>query len=277
MEKGLGPAFKAATGIEYRGEACGSVTCATLIKAGLKRHDVFISADSQVIENELFGGANSDLASWYVEFAAARLVIAYNPRSKFAPALNGAKKGDPLWYKALLREGFKFGRTDPDLDPKGYRFVFAGKLAADFYRDPFAEKAILSGSLYPETELLSRLDAGQIDAIAAFAHEAVARGMPFIELPDEINLANPQLVRLYASSSYTTKFGKTYRGAPILFAITITARARNRGAAIEFVGFVLSQEGRAIFERNGLVPVAPVARGEISALPGPLKRLLNGR
>lgn len=277
MENGLGPAFKAATGIDYRGEACGSVTCAMLMKEGLKRPDLFISADSQVIENMLFGPANSNLAAWYIEFAAARLVIAYNPKSKFAPALEEARKGGTAWYKVLLKDGFKFGITDPDLDPKGYRFIFAGELAAKLYGDPLAEKALTGGTKYPETELMARLDSGQIDAIEAYAHEALARGVPFIEMPDEANLSNAGLTQLYASASYTTKFGKVYRGKPILIAVTVPARARNLGAAAEFVAFLLSQEGRTIIGRNGLVPVDPTARGEISALPAKLNQLLNWR
>src|SRR5258708_5293181 len=55
MENGLGPAFSKKSGIEYKGEAQGSLGGARMIHDGLRSPDVFISADPTVNETVLMG------------------------------------------------------------------------------------------------------------------------------------------------------------------------------------------------------------------------------
>jgi molybdate/tungstate transport system substrate-binding protein len=83
MENGLGPAF-AAAGTAYHGEAHGSLGAGRLIRDHLRTPDVFISADPTVNETVLMGKENEDLVTWFVTFASSQLVLAYNPRSRFA-------------------------------------------------------------------------------------------------------------------------------------------------------------------------------------------------
>jgi len=87
MENGVGPAFAAATGYQYKGEAHGSLGAARLIHDHLRSPDVFVSADPSVNVNVLMGQKNGDLVTWFVTLASSQLVLAYNPKSHFARCL----------------------------------------------------------------------------------------------------------------------------------------------------------------------------------------------
>jgi hypothetical protein len=45
--------------------------------------------------------------------------------------------------------------------------------------------------IFPEETLTTTLETGQLDAIAAYKHEAIAKGLPYIALPSQINLGVP--------------------------------------------------------------------------------------
>ena len=176
MEQVVAPSFHNQTGYNFIGEGKGSVQISNTIIDGFRRPDVFISADTLPIEKIMKN--NPPLAEWLVKFASAELVIAYNPNSPFAPELEMASKGDIPWYKVLEENGFKFRRTDPELDPKGYYTVIAAKLANIYYNDSTIKDKILGADrnleqIYPEEVLRSILDTGQIDAIAAYKHAQI--------------------------------------------------------------------------------------------------------
>src|SRR6476660_7635498 len=90
MENGIGPAFAKATGYTYQGEAQGSLGAAQLMRNRLRTPDVFVSADPLVNTNLLMGPQNGNLVKWFVVVASSQLVIAYNPRSRFAAKLDEA-------------------------------------------------------------------------------------------------------------------------------------------------------------------------------------------
>ena len=105
-------------------------------------------------------------------------------------------------YKVLEEKGFKFRRTDPELDPKGYYTVIVAKLANIYYNDSTLKNKILGADrnpeqVFPEEVLRSILDSGQIDAIAAYKHEAVSRGIPYITLAPQINLGDSKYSDFY--------------------------------------------------------------------------------
>jgi molybdate/tungstate transport system substrate-binding protein len=116
MGKGLVPAFEGATGVRVEGEGHGSVAAARMIRDRLRTPDVFLSADPAVNVSILMGPQNNHLVEWYLTFAAADLVIGYNPTSRFSGDFARARAGTGSWYEVLQRPGLKFGRTDPNLD-----------------------------------------------------------------------------------------------------------------------------------------------------------------
>jgi molybdate/tungstate transport system substrate-binding protein len=61
--------------------------------------------------------------------------------------------------------------------------------------------------IFPEPELLIRMESGQLDAAVFYRHEVVAHRLPFIELPYEVNQRNSRLEALYRERRYTTDRG----------------------------------------------------------------------
>ncbi len=136
VDKGLTPAVERATGYGVQGEGHGSVAAARMIRDRLRTPDVFISADPAVNSSILMGQKNRDLVDWYLTFATADLVIGYNPKSRLKDDFEQARAGKLAWYDVLAKPGVKLGRTDPNLDPKGYRALFLFELAERHYRRP---------------------------------------------------------------------------------------------------------------------------------------------
>lgn len=244
MEDGLGPAFTAETGLQFRGEAHGSLGAAQLIRDRLREPDVFVSADPVVNEIVLMGPRNDDLVDWYVTFASSQMVIAYSPESDHVEDFEAVAAGDAVWHEVLANPDVSFGRGDPSIDPKGYRTLFMFDLAGEFYDDPTIP-ALLGDPLnpdqvLPEVSLLARVDAGQFDAGIFYEHEAVATGLPYLTLPPEIHLGDPSFAESYATTSYQVPDGELVDGAPILFTVTIPTTAKDQRAAEEFVHFLLT-------------------------------------
>jgi len=276
MEQVVAPSFHNQTGYNFIGEGKGSVQISNMIIDGFRRPDVFISADTLPIEKIMKN--NPPLAEWLVKFASAELVIAYNPNSPFAPELEMASKGDIPWYKVLEENGFKFRRTDPELDPKGYYTVIAAKLANIYYNDSTIKDKILGADrnleqIYPEEVLRSILDTGQIDAIAAYKHEAVSRGLPYISLPPKINLGDSNNSNFYNQASYNLHSNQTIIGNPIYFSYTIPSTVRNTDGAIALANYLISIQGRIVLSQVGLNPVKAVVVGDSNVLPPAIKAM----
>ncbi|HET9774130.1 MAG TPA: substrate-binding domain-containing protein, partial [Nitrososphaeraceae archaeon] len=184
FENEIKSAFQNLTEYNFIGEGKGSVQISNMILDGFRKPDVFVSAGTTPIERLI--NHSLPLANWFVKLSSAELVIAYNPRSPFASDLLKASKDDIPWYKVVQKEGLKFGRTDPELDPKGYYTVIAAKLANIYYNDSTIKNNILGEDrnkkqIFPEEVLKSILESGQIDATAAYKHEAMAKGLPYIK------------------------------------------------------------------------------------------------
>ena len=220
-------------------------------------------------------------ADWLVKFGSAEMVIAYSPTSRFFNDLEKARIGETPWYQVLAKQDFKFGRTDPELDPKGYYMIIAAELANLYYNDSGIKQRTLGDDrnakqIFPEEILKTILEQGQLDAVAAYKHEAVARGLPYITLPPQINLADPSFTDFYRNGSYTLgKDGQTVFGEPIYFSFTIPITFKNLDGAISFGDFILSTNGRNILEDQGLNPNKPIAEGEIESIPSSLRGVVE--
>jgi molybdate/tungstate transport system substrate-binding protein len=271
MQEDIGPSFQNQTGFNFLGEGKGSVQLSNLIIDGFRRPDVFVSADTLPIETLI--GHDPPLARWYVKFASAELVIAYNPKSPFVTDLESAAKNELPWYEVLKEENFKFGRTDPELDPKGYYTVLASQLANSYYNDSTIKEKVIGGDrnseqIFPEEVLRSLLESGQIDAIAAYKHEAISRELPYITLPPEVSLSDPKYSSFYKQAHYVIKHSnKTVVGNPIYFSYTVPTTVRNMDGAISFANFLTSPAGKQVLEKVGLKPITASFQGNITSLP----------
>lgn len=231
MERQVGPAFETVCRCEFHGEGKGSVALARLIAGGIKNPDVFISADTRVMDG-LMRGSDPAIAS-YETFASARMVLGYARRSRFAQRIALAAAHKITVVQLLETPGLRIGRTDPRLDPKGKRSVRVVELLAQRYHDR-ALQAIFGNEenpaqIFPEEDLLVRLEAGDIDVAFLYSTEAISRHVPAIEFPSQTNLEGS-----------------------IRYAVAALRHARNREGGSAFVEFVLNGPGRAILERAGL-------------------------
>lgn len=278
MEDGVGPAFTKATGHAYKGEAHGSLGAARMIHDHLRTPDVFISADPAVNESVLMGSKNEDLVTWFVTFASSQMVLAYNPKSRFAADFEAAAAGRTPWYEVLEKPGLRFGRGDPTIDPKGYRTLFLFDLAGKHYKRPeiprLLGEALNPEQVLPEVSLLARITAGQFDAGIFYKHEIVAHKLPFVSFPPEINLSDSKFSDVYAQATYTTPTGEHVNGAPILFTITIPKTVKDPAAAEAFVRFVLTSSD--LLGSFGFGEVEHRVGGDRNQIPPDLQSLTSG-
>lgn len=280
MENDLGPAFTKASGITVQGRAGGSVALAHMILDGLQIPDVFVSADPGVNKLLLHPSAGPS-APWFLTLARTTMVVAYTPRSRFAPAFREAAAGRRAWYDVLAAPGLRIGRTDPRLDPKGYRTILLFKLAERYYNRPGLEARLLGApenpaQTFPEEALVGRLESGQLDAGFFYLTEVKEQRLPYLALPDAINLGNPTMAQSYAEAVYTDTAGQVHRGAPILYTVAIPSTVRNMSGAVEFIRFLYGPGAQRILNEHGLLPVRILAGGDAGAVPAPLRPLVHG-
>jgi molybdate/tungstate transport system substrate-binding protein len=215
LQRALSDGLAAATPVPVRVEAHGSATVARLIAEDKRQPDIVSVADPALFTSVLH-------PSWYTEFASNALVIAYDATTADGQRVESA--GRDSWYQPVLDGTVDLGRTDPDRDPLGYRTLFMLELATRYYADApeLREQLPDNSQVYPETSLLSRFEVGALDAAVVYRNMAVERGYDYIELPDQIDLSNPQYVSdWYATVSYTLPENVTIQGDLIGYVSTI--------------------------------------------------------
>lgn len=185
-------------------EAHGSVTAARLVAGGQRDPDVVVLADTALFDSILS-------APWHATIATNALVLAHTDRPDPHPVATADR-----WFEPILDGRVSLGRTDPTLDPLGYRTVFAADLAESLYDRPGLREGLLEASaIFPETSLVSRLEAGAVDAAVVYRNMAVEREYPTVDLPAAIDLGDP--TRDYSEATYDLGDETTVRGAPIRY------------------------------------------------------------
>lgn len=271
FEDVIGPAFQSQTGYQYVGEGKGSVQVANWIKDGFRTPDIFVSAGT--VPMMMLMNTSPPYVDWMASFGSAEIVIAYSSHSQFFDELEQVRNGGIPWYKVVSSDGFKLGRTDPELDPKGYYGIISAELANLYYNDSSIKSLIFgedrnTKQIFPEETLKTVLEAGQLDAIIAYKHEAISRGLPYISLPHEINLADPSYSGFYKNANYTLQSSnKTIYGEPIEFLITIPKTVKNMEGATSFVNFVLSDSSSELLKTQGLNPFNITLEGNVNSVP----------
>jgi len=215
LQNALANGLEPAVDVPVEVEAHGSATVARMIDEGQRDPDIVSVADVALFEEPLS-------PSWYSVFTSNSVVIAYNPDTEGGARL--AEAGTESWYEPMVDGNVNIGRTDPDQDPLGYRTLFVLELASRYYDDAsnLREGILQREQIYPETSLISQFETGSIDAAIAYRNMAVERGYEYIELPDQINLSDPQYAGdWYATTSYTLPSGRAIRGGLISYGSTI--------------------------------------------------------
>jgi molybdate/tungstate transport system substrate-binding protein len=250
MDGGIRPAVAKALRADFRGRAQGATGLANLIAAGSIRPDVFISVTPEPMRIVLRAGKSEKA----VAIARTEMVIAYSRRSRYAEEL--ARSGEPgarPWWQVLETPGLRFGRTDPNVDPQGLNVLFMMQLAERYYRQPGLEAKILGPAINPqqifqESQLMARLQAGQLDASSAYKTQPAALGLPFIRLPGEINLGSASMEERYHDASVTLN-GRTHHPSPLVFYAAVLKEAPEPALARRFVEWMQAPQARAILAR----------------------------
>ncbi len=246
----------------------------TLSEQGQPVPDIYASADYSLIDNLIIP---QKLANFNVLFAKNSIVIAYTDKSKYADEINADN-----WYEILSRPDIRMGRSDPELDPCGYRSVLVMELAEKYYKKPGLYKTLKdhAGTVIrpKEVDLVADLETGNIDYF--WIYESVARQHHFkyITLPEQINLSSIQYADFYktASITLTKPDGSKYTvyGKPIVYGITLINRAPHKELAEKFLHFVLTK-GLDILEQNGQPAINPPQyTGNKSGLPENLRDIV---
>lgn len=245
MEKQIGPAFAKATGDGYEGYGSDSQSVANAIKGKVQVGDVFISA-SPTVNATLEGASNGGWLKWYASFAASPLVLGYNPKSAFAARLRTKP-----WYRVLTDPGIKIGITDPVLDPKGKLTIAALDAAQQDYHLPaaFAAGVQSKAAVFPEQDLLGRLESGQLDAGFFYADEAAPARIPTVSL------------------------GKVHEAAT--YTVTVLDHAPDAAVGVAFVRYLLTT-AKSTLAAAGMQPITPSVQGDASAVPPSLRGVLDG-
>lgn len=251
MMEGPVKAAAASLGIEMRGRAQGSDALAHLIVGGSIPVDVFMPVTPGPMMTVLKAGK----AQHAIPIARTEMVIAYSPKSGFAKAF-----ASQPWYEVLQQPGVRFGRTDPATDPQGRNIIFTIQLAEAYYKQPGLAKKILgetvnASQIFSEPTAEARLQSGELDAASAYKTQPGPFNLPFITLPDEINLGNASMHATYETTSLDLN-GKTYHPQPLVYyAATITSAAHADKAAT-FVVWFSSPPAQAILRKYAYDPPA---------------------
>ena len=262
-------------GVEVVIEPSGSVKAARKVTELERRCDVLAVADYRLIPEMMF----PKYANWCIAFASNEVVLTYTNNSRYADAVNTDN-----WLEVLLKPDVKYGFSNPNDDPCGYRAVTILGLASLYYgRAEALEELLLeatniqaeevNGTLHiyvpadlevegsrltvrsKSVDLIALLEAGALDYAFEYRSVAVQHGLRFIELPPELNLGSPEHADFYAKATvhimYGTEQVREIEGAPIVYGVTIPSTAENLGDAVEFVEALLSDTGREVFESLG--------------------------
>jgi molybdate/tungstate transport system substrate-binding protein len=223
MVQNIKPAL-AAQGIELQGEAGGSTQLEGWIASGQRMPDVFISVDPAVVQKL------GDKVASSTTFATSELGMGWAGKSNYAYAFEAVGKGEMPLLVALAQPGLRIGRTNPAKDPKGQWTIDALTLLIGAPN----EKRVLGvdnnpAQIYPEQELVSRIEGGELDVGFMYADEAKARSFEFMPFQGEGSMSDQ-----------------------IRYTLAIMKNAAHPAQAQAFADFILKGQGREILEKDGL-------------------------
>lgn len=287
--------FESSHDVDVQLEPHGSLEAISQVTELHKVGDILASADYSLIPKMMF----PEYADWYIQFARNEMVLTYTAESDYADEINGNN-----WYEILSRPDVRFGFSNPNLDPCGYRTVMVFQLAEIYYDnftifDDLIEaytdiEAVEENNNYlievpedldPNTEkleiadksvsLLVKLEEHSIDYAFEYRSVAVQHGFEFVELPDEINLTSVDHENTYKRVKEQLANGKVVTAKPIVYGITIPKNAPNEDLAIEFIILLVTEDGQRIFENCGQPPIVPTVASDIDKLPEDLQPLVT--
>ncbi|MHB1512653.1 MAG: extracellular solute-binding protein [Acidiferrobacter sp.] len=250
MHGGVAPVMARDFGLRIEGRAQGALGLAHMIMAGTIRPDVFISITRGPMDIVLRAGHAQEAFA----VASTELVLAYSPRTPLAAAFARAGRGGHKpWWRVLEEPGVRFGRTDPLTDPQGLNVLFMMDLAERYYGVPGLVRRVLGPvvndrQIFPEPEVMARLQGGQLDASSAYKPQPAALGLPYLTLPPSINLGDAAYEKTYETVSLRLQ-GRVHRPSPLVFYAAVLHGSGNAVAARRFIAWLRAPAGQAVLRR----------------------------
>ncbi len=258
MDLHLGPDFCRLEGCRFEGMGRGAWALAHLIASRAFTADVFVSVTSGPMDFL----QHRRWVHHAVAVARTEMVLAYNPHSRFAPLMRRAQAGHPAWWQVLEKPGLRLGRTDPRVDPQGRNVIFVCLLAENLYHRPGLAHRLLGAwvnpiQIFSEPSLMTRLEAGQLDAAITYRSAAVSHHLPYVSLPAAINLGSPARRAAYRRVSFRLAgTGQRVYPAPLVFYAGILRGARHPALARAFIAYLGSAAAAARWRRLGYLPIS---------------------
>ncbi len=263
-------------GVDVIREPSGSVKAIRKVIDLHKPCDVVASADYSLISKMMF----PRYADHVKIFATNELVLCYTPKSKYAKEINSKN-----WYEILGRKDVRWGFSNPNLDPCGYRALMMIILASDYYGKPIYRE-LLEGNTNLTVEkngegylikvpeifrvrgekllvrpkavaLLGLLESGAMDYAVEYKSVALQHGLKYVELPREINLSSMEQQSNYSKVKVLLGNGKIVEGKAIAYGIAALKNAVHPNLAKAWEDFVTSKRGAEILKSCYQNPVYP--------------------
>ncbi|WP_457755910.1 tungstate ABC transporter substrate-binding protein WtpA [Thermodesulfatator indicus] len=263
--------------IDVQRESSGSVRAVRKVIELHKPCDVVAVADYTLIPKMMF----PKYADHVKLFAKNELVLCFTKDSKYANEINSNN-----WYEILTKPGVKFGFSNPNEDPCGYRTVISIGLASLHYKNPAILENLLGkntnikwkktedGLLFiapkelkintekliirpKEVDLVALLESGAIDYLFLYKSVVLQHHLKYIELPEAINLSSIKEKDFYAKSKIRLANGKLIKGKPIVYGIAALKTAPHPKEAKLWEDFVTGKEGKEILEKCYQTPIFP--------------------
>lgn len=267
-------------------ESGGSVASVRKITDLGKKADIVMVADVEVIPAYLM----PKYADWAMIFASNEVVLTYTDKSKRASEINGDN-----WYEVLQSEGVKFGFSNPNLDPCGYRSLAVLYMASKYYgREGIWTQLVKeyirnvdvkendSGAyiLFPanpdyvsggklvlrdkSVELVQLVESGVLDYAFEYKNVAKEHGLKYIELPKDFSLSQSPSFKVHVVLYHGDKEReKAIKIDTINYGLTIPLNAENPGAAKDFVKWLIYGEGSRFIEEHGFIKLKPSFIGNV--------------
>jgi len=237
--------------VTMHGRGQGSDALAALIAGGSIAPDVFVPVTPRPMRTVLAAGK----AQSATPIARTEMVIAYSPKSKYAQQFADAaagKAGAAPWWHVLEQPDIRFGRTDPATDPQGRNIIFTMQLAETYYKRPGLVQKILGSTvnasqIFDEPTVQARLQSGELDAASAYRIQPGPFDLPYIRLPQDINLGNATLHDTYARATLELD-GKTYGPEPLVYYAAVLTSSSHPERAAAFVDW-LAHGAQPIFQK----------------------------
>ena len=271
--------------------------------------DLLMVTDYSLIPTMMYNNSmtTENHADWYICFTGNSIVLAYANDSRYSNEISAQN-----WYDILSRSDVRIGFSDPLIDALGYRTLMVVQLAENYYQDdqifddliaqkldsrlasenknnvtvvhvpehlnPNGDNIALGGNT---TQLLSFLESGSIDYCFMYKSNAEQHNVSYIELPGQINLGSSAYEEMYKEVQIEFEpqifdgGNLTICGKPIYYGLTIPNNAPNPDSAVAVVKYILSGEGKTIFDEMQQNIYVPAFSENTTLLPQELAGLVE--